>query len=94
MPSHFGTGVVYFRNTLGSLAMVQQWRKAMLQQKGRKDLTENVNDQSLFNQVVSGSELREEGLEEWRTQLQREGRVAVPVAVSGRDPHTRRAFRR
>ena len=28
---------------------------AMLRQKGRKDLNENVNDQSLFNQVVGGS---------------------------------------
>ena len=29
----------------------------MLRQKGRPDLTENVNDQSLFNQVVRGGEL-------------------------------------
>ncbi|KOO32476.1 glycosyltransferase family 77 protein [Chrysochromulina tobinii] len=45
------TGVVYFRQTVGAKAMVQSWRKAMLHQKGRPDLTENVNDQSLFNQV-------------------------------------------
>jgi len=45
------TGVVYFRQTAGAKAMVQSWRKAMLHQKGRPDLTENVNDQSLFNQV-------------------------------------------
>ena len=47
------TGVVYFRHTPGAKAMVQSWRKAMLRQKGRSDLTENVNDQSLFNQVAS-----------------------------------------
>ena len=47
----FNTGVVYFRATNGSLSMVQEWRQAMLRQKGRKDLNENVNDQSLFNQV-------------------------------------------
>ena len=40
------------RNTLGALAMVQEWRKSMLRQKGKKDLTENVNDQSLFNQAM------------------------------------------
>lgn len=49
--SDLNTGVVYFRNTAGSLAMVGQWRKSMLAQKGRRDLNENVNDQSLFNQV-------------------------------------------
>lgn len=49
--SDLNTGVVYFRNTKGALAMVQQWRKSMLAQKGRKDLNENVNDQSLFNRV-------------------------------------------
>ena len=37
--------------------MVQQWRKAMLARKGDKNLNENVNDQSLFNQVVRGNEL-------------------------------------
>ena len=31
--------------------MVQQWRKAMLARKGDKNLNENVNDQSLFNQA-------------------------------------------
>ena len=31
--------------------MVQQWRKAMLARKGDKNLNENVNDRSLFNQV-------------------------------------------
>ena len=46
------TGVVYFRCTPGSLAVIQEWRRAMLRQKGRKDLNENVNDQSLFNHVV------------------------------------------
>ena len=43
--------MVYFRSGVGSLAMVQQWRKAMLARKGDKNLNENVNDQSLFNQV-------------------------------------------
>ena len=45
------TGVVYFRSGPGSLAMIQQWRKAMLSRKGDKNLNENVNDQSLFNQA-------------------------------------------
>ena len=54
MHTELNTGVVYFRATEGALAMVQQWRKSMLAQKGRRDLTENVNDQSLFNQVVRG----------------------------------------
>ena len=45
------TGVVHFRAGPGALAMVQQWRKAMLARKGDKNLNENVNDQSLFNQV-------------------------------------------
>jgi len=48
------TGVVYFRCTLGSRAMVQSWRKSMLAMKGSPHLSENVNDQSLFNQVVRG----------------------------------------
>ena len=43
--------MVYFRSGVGSLAMVQQWRKAMLARKGDKNLNENVNDQSLFNQA-------------------------------------------
>ena len=43
--TELNTGVVYFRATRGALAMVQQWRKSMLSMKGRKDLTENVNDQ-------------------------------------------------
>ena len=55
--TELNTGVVYFRSTRGSLSMVQQWRKSMLSQKGRRDLTENVNDQSLFNAVVRGGEL-------------------------------------
>ena len=59
------TGVVYFRAGVGSLAMVQQWRKSMLSRKGDKNLNENVNDQSLFNQVVRGTELRGEGLQQW-----------------------------
>ena len=59
------TGVVYFRSGVGSLAMVQQWRKSMLSRKGDKNLNENVNDQSLFNQVVRGTELRDKGLQQW-----------------------------
>lgn len=59
------TGVVYFRSGAGSLAMVQQWRKSMLSRKGDKNLNENVNDQSLFNQVVRGTELRGDGLQQW-----------------------------
>merc|ERR1719502_114976 len=65
------TGVVYFRCTAGARAMVQTWRKSMLSQKGRKDLNENVNDQSLFNQVVRGSVLQGSALGEWKARLQR-----------------------
>ena len=49
--TELNTGVVYLRSTRGAMAMVQSWRKAMLRQKGSPHLTENVNDQSLFNQV-------------------------------------------
>jgi len=52
------TGVVYFRAGPGARAMVQSWRKAMLRRKGDQNLNENVNDQSLFNQIVHGVELR------------------------------------
>jgi len=72
------TGVVYFRATLGSLAMVQQWRKSMLNQKGRKDLTENVNDQSLFNQVVRGTPLGAHDLQQWKYSLNASGSVRIP----------------
>lgn len=53
--SDLNTGVVYLRATNGSKAMVQQWRQQMLAQKERKDLNENVNDQSLFNQAHARS---------------------------------------
>ena len=59
------TGVVHFRAGPGALAMVQQWRKAMLARKGDKNLNENVNDQSLFNQVVRGNELEGARLAQW-----------------------------
>jgi len=65
------TGVVYFRAGLGALAMVQEWRKAMLARKGDKDLNENVNDQSLFNSVVQGPELGGAELRGWLTQRNR-----------------------
>ena len=84
------TGVVYFRNTKGSLAMVQSWRKAMLAQKGRQDLDENVNDQSLFNQVVRGEELQPSAYASWRASLLAEGVVVPAGAFSNLPPNVRR----
>jgi hypothetical protein len=52
--SDLNTGVVYFRNGPGAKAVVQAWRRGMLSRKGDKHLDENVNDQSLFNQVREG----------------------------------------
>ena len=46
------TGVVHFRRGMGARGMVQQWRKAMLGRQGDKHLNENINDQSLFNEVM------------------------------------------
>ena len=87
------TGVVYFRSTKGSLAMVQSWRKAMLAQKGRKDLTENVNDQSLFNQVVKGGEVQTSEYASWMEQLRAAG-VRVPAdAFSSMPSNVRRVHR-
>lgn len=43
------TGVVHFRRGKGALAMIQEWRKAMLARKGDKHLNENINDQSLVS---------------------------------------------
>ena len=73
MHTELNTGVVYFRCTKGSLAMVQTWRKAMMSQKGRKDLNENVNDQSLFNQVVRGAQLSGSSLTNWKDGLSKNG---------------------
>ena len=85
------TGVVYLRATRGALAMVQSWRKAMLRQKGRHDLTENVNDQSLFNQVVRGTPIN--NLLQWQSEL-REANVTIPKsAFSSLPPNYRRVRR-
>ena len=77
MADELNTGVVYFRATRGARAMVQSWRKAMLRQKGRPDLTENVNDQSLFNQVVRGRQI-DPGTDWWRQRLI-EDNVSTPM---------------
>ena len=90
MHTELNTGVVYFRNTLGGRAMVQTWRKSMLSQKGRTDLTENVNDQSLFNQVVKGSPMQGRQLNEWKDALERSGQlVLAPSAFENLPPHAR-----
>ena len=93
MGSDLNTGVVYFRSTNGSLAMVQQWRKSMLLQKGRKDLNENVNDQSLFNQVVRGEMLKAgtPRFDEWRALLRDDGRD-VPAAFASIGADTRKVY--
>ena len=64
--------------------MVQEWRKAMLRQKGRKDLNENVNDQSLFNHVVRGVEMSSTEHGRWWLTLNASG---VPVPANGFDAH-------
>ena len=46
--SELNTGVLYFRATPGSLAVVQAWRAAMM----RVRTAEFVNDQGIFNQVI------------------------------------------
>ena len=69
MHTELNTGVVHFRATPGAKAMVQQWRKSMLSQKGRRDLDENVNDQSLFNQVVRGQPVSDADLARMRDDL-------------------------
>ena len=56
-PHELNTGVLRFRGTKGSLAFLEAWRNAMSRMKGRKDLTENVNDQALFNQIVRGRDV-------------------------------------
>ena len=59
--SELNTGVVYFRagGGGGAKAMVQAWRESMLRlsrNRAKSSLTENDNDQSLFNQIVHGSD--------------------------------------
>ena len=97
MHTELNTGVVYFRCTGGSLAMVQTWRKAMLQQKGRQDLTENVNDQSLFNQVVTGGELRGGDTASWvqarAKELSLPAAAAKAAAAAPVESATRRVYR-
>ena len=66
------TGVLYLRAGRGALAMVQSWRKAMLGRKGDKHLNENVNDQSLFNNIVRGYELGGGALTELVAQRRRD----------------------
>ena len=59
--SELNTGVVYFRAGAGSLSMVQAWRASMLrlsQTRQKASLTENDNDQSLFNQAIIPAPLR------------------------------------
>jgi len=89
------TGVVYFRQTVGAKAMVQSWRKAMLHQKGRPDLTENVNDQSLFNQVVRGSDIGTGSwaLTSWAKELLRENISLPESAISNLVDGVRRVHR-
>ena len=86
--AELNTGVVYLRGTRGAKAMVQSWRKAMLRQKGGKHLTENVNDQSLFNQVVSGGEVKD--LQAWLRSRRAEGVAAPPDAFASLPGNHRR----
>jgi hypothetical protein len=58
--AELNTGVVYFRAGPGARAMVQLWRESMLRlsrQRAKSQLTENDNDQSLFNQIVHGGDV-------------------------------------
>ena len=90
-PSHgsdLNTGVVFLRCTQGSKAMVQAWRQAMLGRKGDKHLNENVNDQSLFQGVVRGAELRGGELDELLRRSGAVDRLGLAEATS-----TRRVYR-
>tara|TARA_B100000524_G_scaffold344764_1_gene242466 strand:+ start:205 stop:2913 length:2709 start_codon:yes stop_codon:yes gene_type:complete len=102
--SDLNTGVVYFRHGRGALAMVQQWRKSMLSRKGDKNLNENVNDQSLFNQVVRGGTMEfhtVEDLASWLTKQNASMGGALPRALPppdalfklARQPSTRQMYR-
>jgi len=92
MAMELNTGVIYFRCTPGSKAVIQAWRKAMLAQKGRHDLTENVNDQSLFNQVVRGGELGRWNMGNWKASLAANGVALPPNGFDGAPGNVRSVF--
>ena len=46
--AELNTGVLFFRGTAGSRAVVQAWRKAMMNVKG----VQFINDQNIFNNVI------------------------------------------
>jgi len=81
--SELNKGVLFFRNTSGSLALVQAWREAM-KVKGVKTV-EFINDQNIFNQVVNAAGLRtveharRGGADAWRAILSQNGQL-VPGA--------------
>ena len=89
--SELNTGVIYLRATKGAQAMVQSWRKSMLRQRGRTDLTENVNDQSLFNQVVRGSPVYD--LNAWQGELRAQNVTIPQDAFKGLPPNVRQVLR-
>ena len=89
--TELNTGVIHLRATRGAMAMVQSWRKAMLRQKGRTDLTENVNDQSLFNGIVRGQDLRD--MNAWYAEL-KAANVSIPPDAFKSLPDNYRRVRR
>eukprot|EP00908_Phaeocystis_cordata_P014225 Transcript_25326.p1 GENE.Transcript_25326~~Transcript_25326.p1 ORF type:complete len:470 (+),score=180.70 Transcript_25326:59-1411(+) len=92
-PHELNTGVLRFRGSKGALAMLGVWRGAMTRMKGRKDLTENVNDQALFNQIVHGGDVTSRFLESLPQYLRERGRE-LPYEISQvRDLTSRSACR-
>ena len=90
-PHELNTGVLRFRGTQGSLAFLVAWRGAMSRMKGRKDLTENVNDQALFNQIVRGRDVTTAQLAALPAFLKERGRE-LPYSLEQVRAATRRVY--
>ena len=95
--AELNTGVVYLRAGAGARAMVQMWRESMLRlskHRAKSQLTENDNDQSLFNQIVHGGDVTDSFASGLAAYLQAAGLPELPPAqhkeIAAR---TRRIFR-
>ena len=95
--AELNTGVVYFRAGPGARAMVQMWRESMLRlsrQRAKSQLTENDNDQSLFNQIVHGGDVTDSLVGSLASQLKALG---LPELAKSKHKEiasrTRRIFR-
>ena len=90
-PHELNTGVIYFRAGAGALKMLEAWRSSMTRQRGRRDLTENVNDQMLFNGIVRGSDVTASHLASLEQHLSSIGRK-LPYPLAEVQRRTRRVF--